>query len=241
MDQMEQLWAYMQEDMKADKINRQIRHSELRQKLEKTRDIILKKQADYKEIDEQVSASKDRMDAISDAIRYSEEQLNSLIERYEQNPPQDQEAARAMIAEVEKCRRTLAGFEKEMKEIQKASERYVGKVPNIAKEITQRKQEFDAMKAQYSKETETLRKDEETQRAIAAEKAKNIPEQLLAAYNAVKRQITPPMALMDGGMCTGCNTSQPGAALRKIEQGEGIVECETCGRILMMKKKKKAE
>ena len=35
MDKMEQLWNYMQEDIKADKIDTEIRRSPLRQKLEK--------------------------------------------------------------------------------------------------------------------------------------------------------------------------------------------------------------
>ncbi len=236
MDQMEQLWAYMQEDIKADKIAQQIRRSALRQKLEKTRDFILRQQNEYKNIEEQVAVSVDRADVISDAIRHAEEQLQSIMQRFEENPPQDQESAHAMVEELEKCRRTIQNYEKEIREIHKASNLYVSKVPSITQNIVQRKAEFDTMKAAYSKETESLKKEEDAQRALAAEKAVGISPELMEAYNAVKRQISPPMALLHGGMCTGCNTTQPNAALRRIEQGEGIVECETCGRILIMRR-----
>ena len=76
MDRMEQLWNYMQEDIKADKIDSEIRRSPLRQKLEKTRDFILDQQKLYKEMEERVAISLDRKDGIVDALKRSEEQLH---------------------------------------------------------------------------------------------------------------------------------------------------------------------
>ena len=81
MDKMEQLWNYMQEDIKADKIDTEIRRSPLRQKLEKTRDFIMDQQKLYKEMEERVSISIDRKDGIVDALKRSEEQLRALQER----------------------------------------------------------------------------------------------------------------------------------------------------------------
>jgi len=41
------------------------------------------------------------------------------------------------------------------------------------------------------------------------------------------------MARLIGDQCGGCNTSQPSALLRKIKSGTEIVECETCGRMII--------
>ena len=70
-------------------------------------------------------------------------------------------------------------------------------------------------------------------RKAAEAKAEGIPEELMAVYVSVKKQISPPMARLVNGQCSGCNTSQPSAALRKIDAGGELVECETCGRILI--------
>ena len=66
--QLELMWQYQQEDMKADRIASEIKRSPLRQKLEKTRDFILEQQKIYKQMEEQVAVLTDRKDAIRDAI-----------------------------------------------------------------------------------------------------------------------------------------------------------------------------
>ena len=76
--QLELMWQYQQEDMKADRIANDIRRSPTRQKLEKSRDFIMEQQKLYKQIEEQVAVMADRKDAIRDAIARCEEQLNAL-------------------------------------------------------------------------------------------------------------------------------------------------------------------
>ena len=66
--QLELMWQYQQEDMKADRIANDIRRSPTRQKLEKSRDFIMEQQKLYKQIEEQVAVMADRKDAIRDAI-----------------------------------------------------------------------------------------------------------------------------------------------------------------------------
>ena len=41
------------------------------------------------------------------------------------------------------------------------------------------------------------------------------------------------MSRLVGDQCSGCNTSQPSAVLRRIKSGTEIVECETCGRMII--------
>lgn len=233
MDKMEQLWAYMREDIKADKIENEIRNSPLRQKLEKTRDYILNQQNAYKQIEEQVSVRADRKDAIRDALKRSEEQLSALESRFEAEPPEDLESAKKMLAEVDKCRKTIVSYEQEMRRLSKESNDFDNKTTSIRHGAAKAKQEFDRMKLIYNEESKAKKEELEAQRAVARSKAEGIPEELMAVYNTVKRQISPPMAKLYGGQCTGCNTSQPSAALRKIDVGNEIVECETCGRILI--------
>ena len=59
-------------------------------------------------------------------------------------------------------------------------------------------------------------------------------ESLLEQYLDIKRRIVPPLARLNGDQCSGCNTAQPSALLRKIKSGTEIVECETCGRMIIL-------
>ena len=125
MEQLEMLWAYQQEDIKADKIALDIRRSPKRQQLEKKRDFIMEQQKLFKQLDEKIAAMADRMDMIRHAIPRCEEQLKQLTERAEQNPPADLEAVRALIAEVNACRTTIADYENEMRRIVKEDRKSV--------------------------------------------------------------------------------------------------------------------
>ena len=233
MEQLEMLWAYQQEDIKADKIASDIRRSPKRQQLEKKRDFIMEQQKLYKQIEEQVAAMADRMDMIHQAIPRCEEQLKALNERAEKNPPADLDAVRALIAEVNACRSTIADYETEMRKIVKESADHVNRQRNIRHEVAKVKVEFDALKAAYDKELAEQKKLLEAQREIAKQKAEGIDPQLMEQYNVIKKHITPPMSRLMSDQCSGCNTALPSAALRKIKSGE-VLECETCGRMIIL-------
>ena len=100
MDNFEALWAYQTEDIKADAIANAIRRSPIRLKLEKTRDLILERQKQYKQIEVEITAMADRKDIIEQAVTHSEAQLAALREKYEANPPQTAEEVRALMTEV---------------------------------------------------------------------------------------------------------------------------------------------
>ena len=231
--EMEQLYVFMQADVRADKVSDRIKHSELRQKLEKKRDMILRQQQLYRQIDEQSAACKDRMDILSEALGRCSDQLAALQARMDQEPLDDEESINSLMAEADKLQKSVIGYERELRDIQKQIQQFTSRLPDIQLNIARGKADFDAMRKEYTAETETLRAQEKTLRGEAASLTGGIPQELMDTYQAVKRQISPPIARLSGAMCTGCNTSQPNASIRRIEEGN-IVECETCGRILML-------
>ena len=234
MEKMEQLWAYMQEDIKADRLESDIKRSPLRQKLEKTRDFIMEQQKVYKSLEERVSVSLDRKDAIRDALRRSEEHLTQLKDRFESAPPETEEDATAMLSDVEKCKQTIVSYEQELRKLHREGDELEKRSKAIRHDTALAKQDFDRMKGVYQNESREKKAEVEKQRSVADSLLSRVDPDLLAVYNTVKKHITPPMARLINGQCSGCNTSQPSAALRKIETGSDIVECETCGRILLM-------
>jgi predicted nucleic acid-binding Zn-ribbon protein len=219
-----------------DMLAQEIRRSPLRQKMENDRNLFMERQKQYKQIEEQVAVLADRKDAIRDAIARAEEQLNALQARYESNPPADLEAVRAFIAEVSKCRETIVSYEQEMKRLTQEATTNDQRGTTIRGEAARLRSEFEQLKAQYDKEMPAKKAAMEAQRAAADEMAKTIDETLMAHYKRIKKHITPPLSRLINGQCSGCNTSLPSAVLHRVRNAsEEIVECESCGRMIINK------
>lgn len=234
MDQLTMLWEYQVEDMKADKLANDIRRSPLRQKMENDRNLFMERQKQYKQIEEQVAVLADRKDAIRDALARAEDHLSGLQARFEQNPPQELEAVRAMMAEVSKCRETIVSYEQEMKRLTQEANTNDQRGNSIRTEAARLRSEFEQLKAQYDKEMPGKKAQQEAQRAAADKKAEDIDPTLMEHYKRIKKHITPPLSRLINGQCSGCNTSLPSAVLHRVRNAsDEIVECESCGRMII--------
>ena len=232
MEKFEALWAYQVEDMKADAIATAIKRSPTRQKLEKARDFILDRQKQYKQIEEDVGAMVDRKDIIAQAIARSRDQLQALQKKYESNPPQTAEEIKALLSEVSRCRDTIRQYEVEISRIVKETDANEKLQRSVRLEAANAKKTFDQLKADYEEESKSKKGELEAQRAKAKELMDQVDPALLEEYETIKKHITPPVARLAHGQCSGCNTSLPSAILSKIKGG-ALVECETCGRMII--------
>ena len=232
MEKFEALWAYQEEDMKADAIAAAIKRSPTRQKLEKARDFILDRQKQYKQIEEDIGAMVDRKDIIAQAIARSREQLQALQKKYESNPPQTAEEIKALLSEVSRCRDTIRQYEVEISRIVKETDANDKLSRSVRLEAANAKKTFDQLKSDYEEESKSKKGELEAQRAKAKELMDQVDPKLLEEYETIKKHISPPVARLTHGQCSGCNTSLPSAILSRIKGGT-LVECETCGRMII--------
>ena len=232
MEKFEALWAYQTEDMKADAIAAAIKRSPTRQKLEKARDFILDRQKQYKQIEEDVSAMVDRKDIIAQAIARSRDQLQALQGRFEANPPQTAEEIKSLLSEVSRCRDTIRQYEAEIARIVRETDANDKLSRSVRLDAANAKKSFDQLKAEYEEESKSKKGELEAQRAKARELMDQVDPKLLEEYEIIKKHITPPVARLTYGQCSGCNTSLPSAILSRIKNGS-LVECETCGRMII--------
>ena len=147
MANFEALWAFQTEDIKADAIANAIRRSPVRQKLEKTRDLILDRQKQYKQIEVEITAMADRKDIISQAVEHSEAQLQSLKNRFESDPPATAAEVKALMAEVSHCRDTIRQYEAEIARIVKESSAHEKQQYVVRVDAANAKKAFDQLKA----------------------------------------------------------------------------------------------
>ena len=232
MEQFEALWAYQTEDIKADAIANAIKRSPIRQKLEKARDLILDRQKQYKQIEEDIAGMADRKEIIAEAVARSQEQLQALQDRFDSNPPQTAEEIKAFLAEVSHCRETIRQYEVEINRIVRESSSHEDLQRSVRVEAANAKKEFDQLKIDYEEESRVKKAELEEQRAKAKALEDAVDPALLEEYNTIKKHISPPIARLIYGQCSGCNTSLPSATLSKIRNGN-LVECETCGLMII--------
>ena len=232
MEKYEALWAYQTEDMKADAIANAIKRSPTRQKLEKARDFILDRQKKYKQIEEDVSAMVDRKDIIAQAVERAREQLAQLQSRYETEALDTPEAVKALLAEVSRCRDTIRQYEAEISRIVKETDANDKLQRSVRLEAANAKKTFDQLKSEYEEESKSKKVELDAQRTKAKELMDQVDPALLEEYETIKKHITPPVARLTHGQCSGCNTSLPSATLSKIKNG-ALIECETCGRMII--------
>ena len=233
MDQLHLLWDYQQADMEADKMEASIKRSPTRQKLVKYRDYLLEQQNVMKRITGEVAAMADRLEALKDAVAMTENQLKSLQNKIENDPPQDSESTQQFIADVRRFQNNLTTYEQEIRRIRKDAGDRERLQHDVKVRAAKAKGEFDKLKVDYDAEYQEKSKELTALKAVAAEKAKGIEQDLMDRYQNIKRRSVPPLAQLYGDQCGGCNMSLPSAVSRKIKAGE-LVECETCGRLLIV-------
>ena len=95
--------------------------------------------------------------------------------------------------------------------------------------------EFDRIKVIYDDEYKVAAVKLDALKKKVAKEAEGIDPALMEKYKAIKRHSTPPITRIHDDRCGGCNMQLPAADMNKIRTGAPYVECENCGRIILVK------
>ncbi len=227
------LWQFHQADMDADALEGEIKRAPTRIALMKNRDFLVEQQNAVKRMEEEVSEMVDRVDVIKDAIARLEEQLTVLQKRMADSPPATLEQAKELSQDAQKLLSGITSYEQEMKRIQQDAADRDRLEKDIRMKYAKVKAEYDKQKVAYEAEYKEQMKALEDKRRITQDKTKGIDPQLLERYQLIKQHCVPPVARLIGDQCGGCNMSLPSVTLRNLKTGSSIIECETCGRMII--------
>ena len=230
--QLDTLWQFMQVDMEADGFETKMRQSANRQKLIKQRDFLKDQQANMKKLETEVAVMQDRLEAVQDEAVRLEKVLENLSEEINANPPANVEDAQKQAESVQKLLETLSRYEQELQKMRKDADVKDRQQKEIRVRAAKTKQEYDQLKVVYDKEFKEDTAKLQRMRDKTEQEAKKIAPELMAKYRSIKQHCTPPMARLINGQCSGCFMSLPSATLLDIKNGDRIVECDNCGRIL---------
>lgn len=234
MDQFALLWQYQQVDIEVDRYEREMRADPKRQKLIKNRDFLMEQQGVIKRIEDEVGVMADRLEALQDEVIRLRDSVAELNARLEARQPDALEDIRALMATAQKLTGSITRYETELSKLRKDADARDRQQHDIRVRAAKVKAEFDQLKKSYDNEYKTQAAELEKLKARAAKASKEIQPEMLEKYTTIKRHSMPPMARLNDDRCGGCNMSLPQAVLHKIRAGSSAVECENCGRILLV-------
>ena len=160
--------------------------------------------------------------------------VKALGEQIENNPPQDIDQTRRLLENARKLVDTISRYESEIQKIRKDSEARDKQQHDARLRAAKTRAEFDKLKAVYDKEYKEQSAELEKLRANAQKAAEGIKPDYMEKYKVIKKHSLPPMTRLDNDRCGGCNMSLPAAVLSQIRTGAVAVECENCGRIILI-------
>lgn len=235
MDELQKLWEFQKIDMEADQYEKQMRASPKRQKLFKDRDFLLQQQNTMKKIEQDVETMAERVQALTADLTSLEESLRDLQETLVETEPETLDIARKSLDHCQKLVHQIGRMEQELQKIRKDSDVRQRQQHEVRVRAAKVKAEFDALRTTYDAEYKEQTSRLESMRKQAAEASSGVGAELLEKYKHIKQHRVPPVAVLSDDRCGGCNMNLPAVVLRSIKVGAPYVECENCGRIVLVK------
>ena len=212
-----------------------MRSSANRKELLKHREFLLEQQGVLKKIETDVEIMSDRMEALADEITRLNGSVAEATANFEANRPQDLEEAKKQIASIQKLLTTISRYEAELAKMRKDSEARDRQQREVRVRAAKARAEFDRIKVIYDEEFKTASvKLEELKKKVAKE-AQGIDPALIEKYKSIKRHAAMPITRLHDDRCGGCNMQLSAAEKDKVRSGVAYVECENCGRLIMIK------
>lgn len=235
MQQYELLWQYQQVDMELDQYEKGMRASSNRKELLKHREFLLEQQSVLKKIEADVEIMSDRMEALADEITRLSGSAAEAAAHFEANRPEDLEEAKKQIASIQKLLTTISRYEAELAKMRKDSEARDRQQREVRVRAAKARAEFDRIKVIYDEEFKAASvKLDELKKKVAKE-AEGIDPALIEKYKSIKRHAAMPITRLHDDRCGGCNMQLSAADRDKVRSGQPYVECENCGRIILVK------
>lgn len=230
--QLDLLWKYQQADVEVDRYENEMRNDPDRQKLLKHRTFLVDQQNAMKKLENDVSIMADRLEAVRDEAQRLEVQLAEQKARFVDQPSEDIEIVREGLKQMQRTLELLSRYEQELQKLRKDAEARDRQQREIRVRAAKVKSEFDQIKGEYDHKFQKQKAHLEELKAAADKEAVGIDKELLKRYKEIRKHCFPPMALLSGDRCGGCNMSLPSVVMRDIRTGDKLVECDNCGRII---------
>jgi len=232
MGQLDALWIYQEADLKVDRYETEIRQNPMRRKLVKLKNYFKEQQDAMKAIE--ISTDKAEKSLASAQGQYealSERLVKSTSDIREENFETAMQV-RSVINGLSDIIARLSALEQRLDALVKEAAQLTVDLRNARVNAAKARNEYTDLKVKYDEE---FAKQSQVLDELTAQRdglKEGISPEVLRRYYTIKKRCVPPMAMLNGDQCGGCNMALPALIISNAKKGAGVVECETCGRIL---------
>ena len=229
---LEALWNYQAADMELDRFENTLKKSQTRQRLLKARNFLVEQQEGVKKLEESLLKGAEESTRLNAENAKIAKEIDRITKEYEAAQIEDAKQVKKYIRALEDLNKNVLSIKKELARIHNTAESTDEKVKQLKNNIVKGKADFAKIKEEHDAELAGATDDLERLRAKVSEMGQGVSADLMAEYKKVKKNRPNPVAKVVNEQCQGCNMSLPSLVMRKLKEGEKLIECENCGRIL---------
>lgn len=228
INEISKLLEYQQADLKVDEEEKKVKSSNER----KTANLMKQR---YELAVEERKKLIARRDEAEDEIAKTQSETEKLISLADidrvKDAPEDAEALKKLLADVDKLEASLSKLENRLNKINADVEANEKKINEYATVANKSREEFNANKAEYEKILAAAKPEIDRLKAERDKLEKGVNPVLLSKYKTLKKNKIVPTAPLNDKRCGGCHMEMPSFTVSNAVKN-GYCECENCGRIV---------
>lgn len=235
MNKLNTLWLYHEAVTELDKLESDLRTTPSRVKLTKLHAFLSEQQTQLNALQKQLEAKEATIQRLSAKVAELEKACE-LEESEFKVIESDEESTAAELTEsrsaIESVLKEVAETKRELFDAIAWIEKATADYRELGSKASRAKKEYDALKINCENEQASAKPAIEEAKKKAESLKADVDKALLDKYTFIKTRHALPIAKVANNQCSGCNMSLPTSFVKRVASGEGIVECENCGRIL---------
>lgn len=239
MEKYEALWKYQEADMALEEFEKKLKDTPTRKKLVKLQRFSQAAQSKLADMENAIKLKHDNvseMEAQNKALEADMHDLDQDIGYYSECDLEElsEKDLKELVANCEKTYEAIAQIKKQIAQIKAETEQADKEIRDLVAKIKAASAEYSALKKQYDAEKEQGSEERDALKNAAIEAEKAVDPELVSEYKRIKGFRSNPVAILENDRCCGCRMQLPSGVRSQVASGKSIVECENCGRILII-------
>ena len=237
MQGLEQLWQYQRAQIALDKFEQQLKSSENYKNFRKVHKFLQEQKKILTNLTQQEQKKVGQIESTMNKMKNLKEHFDKGMIKLEEASREDPEDLIKLRKYFEQISRRLTQEKREFAELVQLLEREDEQLNNMKNALAKASKDYEKLKILVEQEREDKKDEADKLKDELNKREANVEPDLLERFKQARKSYKTPVAMVADNRCTGCLMELPAVLLRKVkEDGDEIIECENCGRMLYYNK-----
>lgn len=200
--------------------------------LKKLRGEIKQGRVAFEKLKETYSGLKNRLKSKEMSAAWSREQADSLGQKLYSGAITNVKEIETNSKKLESLRNAVSQIEDEILEMMEEKDQHRAQLADIAASLTHKTEEYRKMKNLLLTKQQQAKSELDKYQDQINKLIEQLEPGLWSMYQEMQKKLPEPLAKVEKETCMGCRMGITYGELRLLKQGEGLVHCGNCGRIL---------